>query len=686
MRKFLNSALVALLAFGAISCSKEATIEDGLDTNTGEGMVFKISGINGGVTTYGANDVPASTTEKAVDAISVYVFEEEATASAGDGVLKLVKDFPGLSGQTSATLDMGLHPELTGRYVAYFVANNGSDAFIDMSGVVVGTTTEADFRNLPTKAVSKDVANTAFLMTAAYTTPIPSIGTYSGIELRRRVARFDLYNEAFGALTITKIEVQDANDQTNAFGQYTTAATPALVQPTAVSSFTGWTDVKDANDDTKTIAEELTSVFYLNPTVIPGSTGKTKIYLHAEDKDNNQYTYALTPATDFEIKPNYRYRLILTTEWKFNIALMEWDSEDDVNFIPGTGSFGIASAPVIQSNGTFNPTYNSIAITNPTQAFSADFAVRATSSKGVEVSVVSESGHVVVDESIITVTNPATETTVSYAAPYFKSTFTASFLADAIAADKNFRTALRVKDIASGESIDFILHYDESTEAILDKDGKEMVMYNTGAGYLPAVKVGNQYWAPVNVGGASIDDYGSYFQWGRKVGFKAGAVETIEGPLAILEANNSNKFILSSASNDWFTTEEFESRAFSSLWVKDRENSPCPSGWYVPNIQSYEVLISKINTSNISDGNKIGFEGDDGQYLYFPCSGTINRTTGVWANTTSTGVYWSVSNNNSANPTHHNMFWLRPNATPTARKYASERTNGFSVRCVKDAE
>ena len=695
MRKILNLTFVMLLALSIASCTKDADYTGGeYGENAGNKLVFSLEGINGGVTSYALNDVPATTLEKTVDNITVYIFEKESAAGLADGKLVLSKEFTSLATTTSATLDMGSHPTLTGTYIAYFVANNSGNAFVDMSSLVVlledgsnaaTATKEGAFRDLATKAVASDVEKSSFLMTGAYTTPFPATGTYSGIELRRRVARFDLVNKA-AALTITKIEIQDANDRTNAFGVSTIPTTTSQVQPTAITSFGTWVDYKEMVNSVETVTgKESSSLFYLNPTKIPSTT---TIYLHTTDAASNAQIFELTPAADFEIKSNYRYRLILGTDWKFIIQIMDWDSEDDdeIDFIPGAGTFGLVSAPIVTGGSYVNKAVSVQAAT----AVSFTLDMKATSTQGVSVEVVSQVGDF--DNSKIN-TSVTTENTVSYASPYYKSSVAVSIAqSDAVEATNSFKSTLIITDIATKAIQEVVIYYTDLTNTkYLAAEGTE----------LTPVIVGGIVWAPVNVDATianptNLDaaSMGKVYQWGRN--YSAWYVKEVNGEIqdasytkmgyfTYEEANTTNKEKFATYYLDWLDPTDSMVDTRNKMWSPEVNDSPCPTGWRVPTKSEIGVLASLYDTSihYDVDNKRIDIPGDiSGTNLYLPLTGSLAYQTNAasWHQGVLAWLWSSTKSDNNETSAYVASF-----STIESMVSPQPMSRGFSIRCVKDA-
>ena len=712
MRKILNLALVAMLALGVASCSKESTI-DGGDVNgggAGSKLAFNFEGLNSSVTPY--STVTAENFEKAVSDATVYIFEYSATQ---DGELLLVQNEDFSSTNNYLMIIEDVDDLVNKQLVAYFVLNNGSsfDTYADLTAyTATSAKTEADFIEETTDVITGAAARLDFLMTGAINggDHFPHFGEYP-VEVKRRVARFDIINENPASVTaITKVTVRNATESTYVFGDATGLVTD--INPIAVNVVYDLTAAEYGDDAQTALAwvagtndkglaiRTASSVFYLNPTQFLQDNSASQIFIEATVGTATK-VFELELSKDIDVLANHRYILTLTTDLRFRITVADWDINGDetITTQPINTKVRLVADPTLTpaSVGVFNATYNSIAVADPTAAFSAGFAFGASSVSGVSVEVIATTatGLIEVGSDIIDVTAPTTETTVTYGKPYFKSTFTASFEAGKIEADKNFTTILRVTDIATKESMDIILYYAESTTTITGDDGEEVVMYDTGAGKLPAVKVGSIYWAPVNVGATTItgtrefSDVGYFFQWGRNTGFIANSgypVKVLDSSITIAEAEALEGTFLA-VTRDFFN--DYTTHAWTSedLGGWNSGVGPCPNGWRLPtrnDAYATEIYDTFIPENHYFPAKNAMVIPVGGQELVFPTGVVISPVDAVITPNPEfkdIARIWTSTQPGSRGKSATSLQFTDKGVLMNNTGHLS---HGFNVRCVKE--
>ncbi|MDL2278156.1 fibrobacter succinogenes major paralogous domain-containing protein, partial [Parabacteroides sp. OttesenSCG-928-G07] len=209
--------------------------------------------------------------------------------------------------------------------------------------------------------------------------------------------------------------------------------------------------------------------------------------------------------------------------------------------------------------------------------------------------------------------------------------------------------------------------------------------YNT---QYPPVKVGGMYWAPVNVGATTTEyiannasSLGFHFQWGRNKSFSTNSTYVnIHGPLSYENAtigDAKDKFILQSGTGhrDWLNPNDPNVSIRNELWSSTVNDSPCPKGWRVPTNEEFKPLLSK---SAPSSNNRLVFNGDDGNQLYFPNNGIKRWNTGV-IDSKGTVFLWcaNVLNNSSS------LFFSNDGSLGAGLDSGTVRTNALSLRCVQ---
>ena len=702
MKKIFNLALTAVLAVGMVSCSEDTDNVINPENQTNGKLTFVLPYASG-VTTY-AGEVPASDAEKEIVLANtkVYMFKDDDTL---EEILTPTAGSP-VGGKGTATIDVD--DAWTGGKTFIMVANTDAAA-TDLATVATGMDMD-DFKDLLTD--SKGNTQIACPLLMAGTEGVLDIQAESTItmDLFRSVARFDINNNVTNnKVTIKNVYVTNANLNGYIMGYERSS----LEMNSSVEIAAG---VAKGDLDEVTIPAAVAGVqtkeaaFYLHPTVVGKDATGTVITLEVEEDGGATAFYTVhkfdatgTTKEDIIVEANHRYIISskinpVTGKLMFILAPADWDEGKDVIGVPGTGSaFGVIAPQAADvTNGTFNATYNSIAVTDPTAIFSANLAVKGTSTKGVTAEVLAQTsvGLIEVNGDIIKVTTPTTDGTITYAAPYFKYTFTVSFEADKIEADKNFTTIVRLTDVASGATTDVTLFYSENDTPVIGEDGEEVVMYNTGAGYLPAVKINNLYWAPVNVGAIkiapaekSVSTIGLYYQWGREYfGFYPDeTLTTVAGPISKDLASSTYKNDLIVANEHWYTENQI------SDWP-EKSQGPCPDGWYIPSGGQVQPIVSDISTYKTRiltrHKNAYSIKGDNGEDLYLPMGGRFDVKTMTSNDNTAIMAIICTSTNYTSDdgdtPQYRQQVGLFVE-NETRRTYMN-RATAVPVRCVKNVK
>ncbi len=116
--------------------------------------------------------------------------------------------------------------------------------------------------------------------------------------------------------------------------------------------------------------------------------------------------------------------------------------------------------------------------------------------------------------------------------------------------------------------------------------------YDTGAGLLPAVRVGDLWWAPVNVGATQVDEPGFLFQWGRNVPLLPQAYTPTGSKLSFEEGNAADGQFVSDGSEAWHTEEGTTEDTWYSLKnAAYTHGDPCPTGYRLPTLDDVETIV-----------------------------------------------------------------------------------------------
>ena len=237
---------------------------------------------------------------------------------------------------------------------------------------------------------------------------------------------------------------------------------------------------------------------------------------------------------------------------------------------------------------------------------------------------------------------------------------------------------------------------------------QEQVYYNN-AGTMMARNLGATSATPGDVGALGL-----LYQWGRKDPFLGSssisssteAKSTLTWPSAV-SSDSSNGTIdyaiehpttfikRNQNNNDWYDTgSSVDNTRWTTSETLKSVYDPCPGGWRVPDGGSKRSWSKAFGSSSIfpdaslydSTNKGINFSGIfcDVATIWYPVSGYRNSYDGTLSAVGSNGYCWSAS------PTPQNfstygasllVFGTGSNVTLDA---GSDRSNGFSVRCVKE--
>ena len=192
-------------------------------------------------------------------------------------------------------------------------------------------------------------------------------------------------------------------------------------------------------------------------------------------------------------------------------------------------------------------------------------------------------------------------------------------------------------------------------------------------------------WATRNVGAhgqfvANPEDFGGYYQWGRKGDGHEQPTSSTTTTLSITNNPGHSNFILTE-------NEPFDWRVPQNdvLWNAGSEtspvkaaNDPCPTGWRVP---TYSELQSLLETVTMEWSNLNGvdgyFIGDGEPKLFLPAAGYRSGSDGSLGNVGILGSYWISTPGGTLAYTlgfFSDNFYM----------YNGNRALGFSVRCVSE--
>ena len=191
--------------------------------------------------------------------------------------------------------------------------------------------------------------------------------------------------------------------------------------------------------------------------------------------------------------------------------------------------------------------------------------------------------------------------------------------------------------------------------------------------YYSAVKRGDVWWAPFNLGAnqiaknaTDVNSAGKLYQWGRNVATTYGSTNKTTGP--ITNADATDEFITSTSGDrwDWLKTQN------DKLWGNPKTaKDPCPAGWRVPTGSE----LGKWG-SGTWNAPLLTITGQNGINLVLPAAGYRNGNGDSSIQGTS-GYYWSSS------PSGTGVTYVGFSGS-SANVYTNNRVYAFSVRCVQE--
>ncbi|MDL2319839.1 hypothetical protein LJC45_01760 [Alistipes sp. OttesenSCG-928-B03] len=307
MKRATIFAMAAMLTFGLASCGKDA-VEDGATPDAaGAALSFSFDKPVGNYVTYA--DPIASDSEWAINTLDAYVF------NAADGTYKgklATADYTSSVSERTTTITMSktwMAANLGSTLRFYFVANNAAST--DGAHIAdAWTGTEAEFKALATNALAASTGADA-TKRVNIATPLLFSGVSSDIavtaskisetvNIKRRVARFDIVNEIPTRFVIDRVLISDAREKGYIMADAGTGKSPADFNKVSMESVdvSGMTPVSDTGIDT------YNSVFYTYPTQLD----VTRITIMATLDSGAEAAWEIDATT--QIEANKRYKLI----------------------------------------------------------------------------------------------------------------------------------------------------------------------------------------------------------------------------------------------------------------------------------------------------------------------------------------------------------------------------------------
>ncbi len=375
-RKLFLGAMAAVVAmFGASSCTKEASMN--------EGGIGELSGFSLQIQTPKAAYVTrtiGNDSEFQIDRLDIYAFD--GNNLVGTDFLEEGVDYTRtISGNVSViNFSKEWVSKVAGKDITFYaVANETSDDFIkattlhslewdergsatrDYGDELPPPTTKSEFEAATTRIIplgSNDKIHINYghevpLLMSGQSQTVKLIGEATAeITLKRRVARFDIVNpmaaDGEGQIVINDIEIYNMPREANVF-----ASGPAFT-PRRADMGVGWLYPGIPGDfpiywnknityiysngayELETDAQgketwRVPSAFYMWPTILSPEAGADKMSIYIETEQNGKTQY-YKPANEVEIKANYRYTFVLNpTTMTFSIETADFDDGGEIN-------------------------------------------------------------------------------------------------------------------------------------------------------------------------------------------------------------------------------------------------------------------------------------------------------------------------------------------------------------------
>jgi hypothetical protein len=559
----------------------------------------------------------------------------------------------------------------------------------------------------------------------------PSTAGIVNVHLKRRVARFDIINNAdYTGFRVDNIIISsarrrgwildkplgndswttDANSKGSLIidGQHANGTASAKVDANRDGIYDDF-QLPSNDRDYRDSTERNRAIFYLWPTVLKQNIptdpplGSTEIVIEGTLDGGESRIYKLELPADAPIDANKIYKIkvfrAINNTISLNITVDDWDEEVDINtvgsnYIDWTKASFSSNKP--SEDGT---TVNLTQITDQTFAYSTsikdaiDTVILTIVTKGVNrtAGATNAQKHTTAVRIVPRGTHHLFGDWAELTKPeHIQSTTIFSYGA------AEYTTTHIIKLPPTNAVLETTL---ELINPILPNDLRRIKL--TSLNYLKSalkphlingIDGTKTYWAPLNVGAAMLANkndtgneltnkakVGKHFQWGRYDGWYPDETPTIiTGPISHADINLHNKHFIITATNlsNWLAPWDV------TLWSGANDRGPCPEGWRLPSAQE---ALGLLDNATINSYGNLYIEQNNVVVLCLPAAGERDGQVGMipGVHYIGSGCYWTSESYNdpiigSCNRFHFNV------SNKQAESYCPS-TQGESVRCVQSA-
>lgn len=115
----------------------------------------------------------------------------------------------------------------------------------------------------------------------------------------------------------------------------------------------------------------------------------------------------------------------------------------------------------------------------------------------------------------------------------------------------------------------------------------------------------------------------------------------------------------------------------------DHAQKACPKGWRLPTKEEFQQLIDRTTsewTQRDGMNGRLFTDKETGATLWYPASGSRNRSSGAFGSIGAEGDSWSASDY----PLSQNAYYMYFNSSVVSSASTASRAYGLPVRCVQE--